>query len=160
MKKSSQAIASLFVALVSGVLFGMGMMISGMVDPHRVIGFLDITGAWDPSLMFVMGGALAVFMPIYLLVIKKRAAPVCSERFQLSENRMIDKKLVGGAAMFGLGWGIAGICPGPAVTSISGLNPSMLVFIAAMLLGMVIANLAVNKYGKAKPEEVRVTARS
>ncbi|MGF1730004.1 DUF6691 family protein [Photobacterium kasasachensis] len=160
MKKSSQAIASLFVALVSGVLFGMGMMISGMVDPHRVIGFLDITGAWDPSLMFVMGGALAVFMPIYLLVIKKRSAPVCSERFQLSENRMIDKKLVGGAAMFGLGWGIAGICPGPAVTSISGLNPSMLVFIAAMLLGMVIANLAVNKYGKAKPEKVSVTARS
>lgn len=160
MKKSSQAIASLFVALVSGVLFGMGMMISGMVDPHRVIGFLDITGAWDPSLMFVMGGALAVFMPIYLLVIKKRTVPVCSERFSLSNNRVIDKKLVGGAALFGLGWGIAGICPGPAVTSISGLNPSMMVFIAAMLLGMVIANLAVNKYEKAKPEKVGATAGS
>ncbi|MGR5145788.1 DUF6691 family protein [Photobacterium alginatilyticum] len=160
MKNSSQAIASLFVALVSGVLFGMGMMISGMVDPHRVIGFLDITGAWDPSLMFVMGGALAVFMPIYLLVIKKRNAPVCSERFSLSNNRVIDKKLVGGAALFGLGWGIAGICPGPAVTSISGMNPSMLVFIAAMLLGMVIANLAVNKYEKAKPEKVGAPAGS
>ncbi len=85
---------------------------------------------------------------------------MCSERFRLSNNRMIDKKLVGGAALFGLGWGIAGICPGPAVTSISGLNPPMLVFIAAMLLGMVIANLAVNKYGKAKPEKVGVTARS
>lgn len=160
MKQSSQAIASLFVALVSGVLFGMGMMISGMVDPHRVIGFLDVTGAWDPSLMFVMGGALAVFMPIYLLVIKKRTAPVCSERFSLSNNRVIDKKLVGGAALFGLGWGIAGICPGPAVTSIPGMNPSMLVFIAAMLLGMVIANLAVNKYEKAKPEKVGATAGS
>ena len=160
MKNSSQAIASLFVALVSGVLFGMGMMISGMVDSHRVIGFLDITGAWDPSLMFVMGGALAVFMPIYLLVIKKRNAPVCSERFSLSNNRVIDKKLVGGAALFGLGWGIAGICPGPAVTSISGMNPSMLVFIAAMLLGMVIANLAVKKYEKAKPEKVGAPAGS
>lgn len=160
MKNLSQAVASQLIALVSGTLFGLGMMISGMVDPNRVLGFLDITGAWDPSLMFVMGGALAVFMPIYLLVIKKRTAPVCSERFRLSNNHMIDKKLVGGAVLFGLGWGIAGICPGPAVTSISGLNPSMLVFIAAMLLGMVIANLAVNKYGKTKPEKVGVTARS
>lgn len=148
MKMSSQAIASQLMAVVAGVLFGLGMMISGMVDPHRVIGFLDITGAWDPSLMFVMGGALAVFMPMYLLVIKKRTAPVCSERFRLSNNHMIDKKLMGGAALFGLGWGIAGICPGPAVTSISGLNPSMLVFIAAMLLGMVAAGFVVKKQEK------------
>lgn len=72
-----------WVALMAGLLFGLGMMVSGMVDPHRVIGFLDVAGAWDPSLMFVMGGALAVFLPVYLLVIKKRSAPVCSEKFEL-----------------------------------------------------------------------------
>lgn len=148
MKISLQVIASQLAAVVAGVLFGLGMMISGMVDPHRVIGFLDITGAWDPSLVFVMGGALVVFMPIYLLIIKKRTAPVCSERFRLSNNHKIDKKLMGGAALFGLGWGIAGICPGPAVTSVSGLNPSMLVFIAAMLLGMVAASFVVKKLEK------------
>ncbi|MCW8329738.1 YeeE/YedE family protein [Photobacterium sp. SDRW27] len=150
MKMSLQAVASQLIAALSGALFGLGMMISGMVDPQRVIGFLDITGEWDPSLMFVMGGALAVFMPIYLLVIKKRTAPVCSPRFRLSNNRMIDKKLVGGAALFGLGWGIAGICPGPAVTSISGLNPSMLIFIAAMLFGMLAAGFVVNKQEKSE----------
>ncbi|MGR5061378.1 DUF6691 family protein [Photobacterium sp. DNB22_13_2] len=127
---------SQLVALLTGLLFGLGMMISGMVDPHRVLGFLDIAGAWDPSLMFVMGGALAVFLPVYLLVIKKRSAPVCAETFEISNNKVIDKKLVGGAVLFGLGWGIAGICPGPAVTSTFGLNPSMLVFIVMMLIGM------------------------
>ena len=124
------------VALLAGLLFGLGMMVSGMVDPHRVLGFLDIAGAWDPSLMFVMGGALAVFLPVYFLVIKKRSAPVCSEKFEMSNSTVIDKKLVTGAALFGLGWGIAGICPGPAVTSTLGLNPSMLVFIVTMLVGM------------------------
>lgn len=127
---------SQLVALLAGLLFGLGMMVSGMVDPHRVLGFLDIAGAWDPSLMFVMGGALAVFMPVYLLVVKKRSAPVCAAKFEISTNQIIDKKLVSGAVLFGLGWGIAGICPGPAVTSTFGLNPSMLVFIVMMLIGM------------------------
>lgn len=134
-----------WVALMAGLLFGLGMMVSGMVDPHRVIGFLDVAGAWDPSLMFVMGGALAVFLPVYLLVIKKRSAPVCSEKFEVANNPLIDKRLVTGAALFGLGWGIAGICPGPAVTSTLGLNPSMLVFIVTMLVGMSIGAAIVRR---------------
>ena len=133
------------VALLAGLLFGLGMMVSGMVDPHRVLGFLDIAGAWDPSLMFVMGGALAVFLPVYLLVIKKRSVPVCSENFEMSNSTVIDKKLVTGAALFGLGWGIAGICPGPAVTSTLGLNPSMLVFIVTMLVGMAAGTALVRR---------------
>ena len=133
------------VALLAGLLFGLGMMVSGMVDPHRVLGFLDIAGAWDPSLMFVMGGALAVFLPVYLLVIKKRSVPVCSEKFEMSNSTVIDKKLVTGAALFGLGWGIAGICPGPAVTSTLGLNPSMLVFIVTMLVGMAAGTALVRR---------------
>ncbi|PSU34948.1 YeeE/YedE family protein [Photobacterium lutimaris] len=136
---------SQLVALLTGLLFGLGMMVSGMVDPHRVLGFLDIAGAWDPSLVFVMGGALAVFLPVYLLVVKKRSAPVCSEKFEISNNKVIDKQLVTGAALFGLGWGIAGICPGPAVTSTLGLNPSMLVFIAMMLIGMGLGSVLVKR---------------
>lgn len=136
---------SQLVALLTGLLFGLGMMVSGMVDPHRVLGFLDIAGAWDPSLVFVMGGALAVFLPVYLLVVKKRSAPVCSEKFEISSNKVIDKQLVTGAALFGLGWGIAGICPGPAVTSTLGLNPSMLVFIAMMLIGMGLGSVLVKR---------------
>jgi hypothetical protein len=124
------------IALIAGLLFGLGMMMSGMVDPTKVIGFLDIAGDWDPSLAFVMGGALLVFTPIYLLVIKKREKPVCSREFQISSNNTVDKRLISGAALFGLGWGIAGICPGPAVTSLSALNSSMLLFIAFMLAGM------------------------
>ncbi|EAS43733.1 transporter [Photobacterium profundum] len=124
------------IALIAGLLFGLGMMMSGMVDPNKVIGFLDIAGDWDSSLAFVMGGALLVFTPIYLLVIKKREKPVYSSKFQISSNNTVDKRLISGAALFGLGWGIAGICPGPVVTSVSALNSSMLLFIAFMLVGM------------------------
>ncbi|MGF1724045.1 DUF6691 family protein [Photobacterium nomapromontoriensis] len=124
------------IALIAGLLFGLGMMVSGMVDPNKVIGFLDIAGHWDPSLAFVMGGALLVFIPMYLLVIKKRVTPVCSKEFKLSTNQDIDRRLVVGATLFGLGWGIAGICPGPAVISLSGLNPAIWVFFVFMLLGM------------------------
>lgn len=133
------------IALVAGLLFGLGMMMSGMVDPSKVIGFLNIAGPWDPSLAFVMGGAVLVFMPMYLLVIKKREAPVCAKDFKLSTNRNIDRRLVIGATLFGVGWGIAGICPGPAITSLSGFNPAMMVFIVAMLLGIVVANIVVQK---------------
>lgn len=124
------------VALISGLLFGLGMMVSGMVDPVRVTGFLDFAGQWDPSLAFVMGGAIAVFMPVYFLVIRKMEKPVCETDFRLSQKTSIDAPLVGGSVLFGIGWGIAGICPGPAVTSLSGGNFGLLLFVVSMLVGI------------------------
>ena len=123
------------VAIFSGFLFGLGMMVSGMVDPARVIGFLDFAGQWDPSLAFVMGGAIMVFMPAYFLIVRKMAEPVCDTDFRLSKKQTIDGRLITGSVLFGLGWGIAGICPGPAITSLSGANPSIVLFVASMVLG-------------------------
>lgn len=123
-------------ALVSGVLFGVGMVLSGMTDPAVVIGFLDVFGEWNPSLMFVMGGALAVFMPVYYLVIKPRKAPVAADAFCIASKTNIDTPLVVGASVFGLGWGLAGICPGPAVSSLALGNVDVLVFFSMMMLGL------------------------
>lgn len=130
-------------SLVAGLLFGLGMVLSGMADPEKVVGFLDITGAWDPSLMFVMGGALAVFMPMYLLVIKPRQKPVNAEQFCLSNNRNIDAKLVSGAAIFGIGWGLAGICPGPALSTLALGNSGVWIFFASMMVGLGTTNLLI-----------------
>ncbi|MCA2014619.1 YeeE/YedE family protein [Vibrio tritonius] len=124
------------VAAFSGVLFGIGMAISGMANPQKVIGFLDIFGAWDPSLLFVMGGALAIFMPSYRWLIKPRKAPVSSERFSLPNNQQIDRRLILGAAIFGLGWGLAGICPGPALASLTMGNSDVWIFVIAMVVGL------------------------
>lgn len=126
------------MTLTSGVLFGLGMMISGMVDPVNVIGFLDIAGDWNPSLMFVMGGALLVFMPIYFLVIRHLDKPVCDSEFKVTKNNSVDPKLLTGAALFGIGWGIAGVCPGPAVTSLSSGNITIIAFTLSMLVGFFI----------------------
>lgn len=128
-------------SLASGVLFGLGMVLSGMADPARVTGFLDVSGQWDPSLMFVMGGALAVFMPAYLQLIKPRLHPVAAPQFCLASSQKIDRRLVTGAAIFGLGWGLAGICPGPAVASLALDNHGVWVFFIAMLTGLGGANL-------------------
>ncbi|GLR74746.1 YeeE/YedE family protein [Aliivibrio sifiae] len=129
-------IASLF----AGLLFGIGMVTSGMADPQKVTSFLDITGEWDPSLMFVMGGALLIFMPAYFLLIKPKDKPINAEEFCLSTNKKIDKRLVIGAAIFGLGWGIAGVCPGPAVSSLALGNMDVMVFFIAMMAGLGITH--------------------
>lgn len=131
-------------ALVSGVLFGMGMAISGMIDPAKVIGFLDIAGSWNPSLAFVMGGALAVFMPSYFLLIKPRTQSVSGEEFCTPTNTKLDSKLLSGAAIFGLGWGLAGICPGPAVASLAMGNVSIVLFFVAMLAGSMLTKVVIN----------------
>lgn len=128
------------IAILSGLLFGFGMSLSGMTNPENVIGFLDIAGNWNPSLIFVMGGALLVFMPFYFFQIKSMPAPVCAQDFKLSARHRIDKSLITGASLFGLGWGLAGICPGPAVTALAGLNTDALLFVVFMLLGMQIAS--------------------
>nr|WP_086937872.1 YeeE/YedE family protein [Thaumasiovibrio occultus] len=129
------------IALISGLLFGAGMMVSGMVDPNNVIGFLDIAGDWNPSLAFVMGGALLVFIPAYVLLIKPRRQPICDTDFQLAVNSRIDRKLLLGASLFGIGWGVAGICPGPAITLLGSASTSVFAFVIAMLVGQRLAGL-------------------
>ena len=132
-------IIRLSVSMVSGLLFGAGMIISGMVNPEKVIGFLDITGNWDPSLAFVMLGALCVFTPIYHLVIKKRSHAVNGDKFTWTSNSKLDSTLISGAVIFGIGWGLAGICPGPAAASVSGGSNDIFIFILSMLTGMFYA---------------------
>lgn len=131
---------SIMVSLFSGALFGSGMIISGMVDPNKVIAFLDITGNWDPSLAFVMGGALLVFTPFYHFVIKKRKSAMSGEKFSWTSNNTVDGTLISGALIFGGGWGLAGFCPGPAVASIGSGSNIILAFILSMIVGMVHAN--------------------
>lgn len=122
-------------SLVAGALFGAGLIISGMTDPARVVGFLDLAGRWDPSLAFVMVGAIVVHFTLFR-VIKGRKAPLFEERFHLPTRRDIDLRLVVGAALFGVGWGMGGFCPGPAlVSAAAGVFPA-LVFVAAMTAGM------------------------
>ncbi|MYL24774.1 DUF6691 family protein [Vreelandella massiliensis] len=118
---------------IAGLLFGLGLAVSGMTDPARVLGFLDIAGAWDPTLMFVLGGAVVTSFIGYRLVFK-RSAPLLGERFQLPTKQDLDIKLLGGAALFGIGWGLSGYCPGPAIASVAGLTLPL----AAMLIAMVV----------------------
>lgn len=124
-----------FSAFVSGVVFGIGLIVSEMVNPLRVQGFLDITGSWDPTLAFVMGGALLVASIGYRLVFAMNR-PVFSDVFAVPTNRVIDKKLVSGALLFGVGWGIAGLCPGPAIVGAGTGEIGILVFVLFMAVGM------------------------
>ena len=117
-------------ALLAGVLFGAGLTISDMVNPARVQNFLDIAGTWDPTLIFVMGGALALVLG--------RPAPLSASTFHLPAARDLDGRLIGGAALFGVGWGLAGICPGPAFANLVTMLPGVVVFLAAMLAAMVL----------------------
>ncbi|MDV2313998.1 YeeE/YedE family protein [Vibrio cholerae] len=130
-------------SLVAGLLFGLGMVVSGMADPAKVIGFLDVAGTWDPSLMFVMGGALAIFMPAYFFLIKPKAKPVNAEVFCLANNTKIDRRLILGSVIFGLGWGLVGICPGPVVSSLALGNLGAWVFFPAMMVGLGATNLLI-----------------
>lgn len=131
-------------ALLCGLLFGAGLAMSGMTDTAKVLGFLDVFGAWDPSLMFVMGGAVAATLVGFRLVLKCRS-PVCEDRFQLPTNRRIDGRLVAGASLFGIGWGIYGYCPGPAVSALVYLDVKTLAFVIAMLAGMSLVALVQKK---------------
>ena len=123
------------VACLSGLLFGIGLIVSGMSNPAKVLNFLDVLGHWDASLGFVMGGAVATTVVGYPLI-QRRDRPVLSLKFELPTRQDIDHRLIVGAMLFGLGWGIGGYCPGPAWTSLSALQPGSLVFIVFMLGGM------------------------
>ena len=127
------------ISLLSGIIFGLGLTISGMVNPQKVLGFLNIFDAWDPSLIFVMVGAIIIFAPLHY-IFKKKSRPILAKNFISIENKNIDKKLLIGSGLFGVGWGLAGLCPGPAIASISFLNPSSLIFVLFMFVGFFIAN--------------------
>lgn len=136
-------------SLVCGLLFGLGMVISGMADPAKVVGFLNVAAlfdaqtSWDPSLLFVMGGALLMFMPAYFLVIRPRRQPVNAPQFSLASSNQLDGRLIGGAALFGLGWGLAGVCPGPALASLALGNADVWGFFIAMLVGLGAGNVLI-----------------
>jgi uncharacterized membrane protein YedE/YeeE len=121
-------------ALGAGFVFGTGLWVSGMANPKKVLGFLDVTGNWDASLMLVMAGAVAVTLIGFRIVLKWKK-PVLAESFELPKKSDIDTPLVAGAAIFGIGWGIAGYCPGPALTALATLSTESIVFVAAMLVG-------------------------
>ncbi len=123
------------IALVTGILFGAGLTVSDMVNPARVIAFLDIFGAWDPALAFVMGGAI-IPSAIAYLVSNKLRQPLLDNRFFIPENRIIDRQLIGGAAIFGAGWGLVGYCPGPAIAGLVFGDWQPVIFVVAMLAGM------------------------
>jgi uncharacterized membrane protein YedE/YeeE len=125
------------VALIAGILFAAGLGISGMTQPAKVIGFLDVTGAWDPSLAFVMIGAIGVHVAFARRALSG-GTPRFAPAYALPEKKSIDARLIAGSAVFGVGWGIAGYCPGPAVVSLVTSAPEALAFVAAMLLGMFV----------------------
>lgn len=131
--------ARLLSGLIAGALFGAGLAMSGMVDPARVLGFLDIAGipqgTWDPTLAFVMAGALAVATPGYWLA-RRRAKPLFEPAFQVPGKGVVDRRLVLGAVMFGLGWGLVGFCPGPALAALGSGRTEVLIFAGSMAAGM------------------------
>jgi hypothetical protein len=127
------------VSLISGIIFGVGLTVSQMIDPAKVLGFLNIFGAWDPSLAFVMIGALIVSSPFFHLF-KNNNKPVFADSFSYSNNKELNKKLIIGSSLFGAGWGLAGLCPGPAIASLALLNPSSLIFVITMFVGFYISN--------------------
>jgi uncharacterized membrane protein YedE/YeeE len=143
------------VPLVSGTIFGGGLALGGMTDPARVRGFLDLFGAWDPTLAFVMGGAVLV-MALAWLVQKRMQRPVFATGFSLPDRSDITPRLVGGSALFGIGWGITGFCPGGALPMIGTGNADVLIFIAAMVAGITAARLAIRARDRgAKPAPFR-----
>lgn len=134
----------MLISLLVGTIFGFGLSLSEMINPARVIGFLDLAGHWDATLLFVMGGALAVTVPLYPAILRKQRS-LLGDTFALPTKQTIDKPLIAGAAIFGVGWGLGGFCPGPALAGLASGNPSVLLFVAAMLAGQWIAGRLANR---------------
>lgn len=132
------------VGLICGMVFGVGLAMSGMTDTAKVLGFLDITGTWIPDLIFVMGGAVCVTVVAFRFVLKAKK-PLLSPKFTLPTKTALDGQLLTGAAIFGIGWGVYGYCPGPAISALTYMDNKTAMFVAAMLVGMALAN----KVGKA-----------
>lgn len=136
------------VALLAGTLFGLGLCVSGMLDPAKVLGFLDVAGHWDPTLIFVMGAAVLVAMPAFWLS-KRHMRPLLASAFDLPTNTRVDKRLVIGSAVFGLGWGLGGFCPGPAVAALASLQWPVLGFLVTLLAGQWLADVVTTHIGHA-----------
>ena len=136
-QKETLLLSSILVIAASGILFGLGLSISEMVNPERVLGFLNVLGPWDPTLIFVMAGALSVAVPGFQFA-KLMHKPVLSVSFSLPSKNDLDKKLIGGAMLFGVGWGLAGICPGPSFVALNSLDARVAGFVLAMLVGIFI----------------------
>ena len=131
-----------------GLLFGIGIMLSGMANPAKVLNFFDVAGTWDPSLIFVMGGALITTLIGYRFVLPRAdrpAVPLFDTRFHLPVNRAIDIKLVGGSAVFGIGWGLAGFCPGGALPALGTGVPAVYIFTVAMIAGLLVARFVAQR---------------
>ncbi|WP_020166573.1 MULTISPECIES: DUF6691 family protein [Methylotenera] len=143
MEKFNSAFAKHFVAFISGVIFALGLLISGMADPNKVLAFLDITGSWDPSLMFVMIGAIPIAYLAFRYTEDKPSA-ILGDEFHTVKKTEIDQKLIVGSSLFGIGWGLSGICPGPAIV-ILGLNIHKgIIFFAALIVGILIHEILFN----------------
>jgi uncharacterized protein len=147
----------MIASLVCGLVFGAGLLISGMVQPTKVLGFLDIFGAWDPSLAIVMAAALAVSTPGFMLA-KGRSRPLLATKNFWPTKREIDRPLVVGAALFGLGWGLVGLCPGPALENLATLSPGIIVFVAALAGGMALHDFWQNSQPKIRNREALANA--
>jgi len=129
----------LIFSALSGAIFGLGIAISGMANPAKVLNFFDVAGTWDPSLIFVMGGALITTAIGYVLVFRARKQPVFDAAFHLPVNKTIDARLLAGSAVFGIGWGIAGFCPGGAIPALGFGGVPVIAFVGAMIVGIVLA---------------------
>jgi len=134
---SSEHEVKTFNAFIGGLVFGLGLILSGMANPAKVLGFLDLAGLWDPSLAFVMGGAIAVGLVAFHFA-RKRSVSLLGEPMRLPTATRIDVRLVGGSLLFGIGWGLAGFCPGPALVNVGSGQPRAVIFVAAMLVGMAL----------------------
>jgi uncharacterized membrane protein YedE/YeeE len=124
-----------FASLLAGLVFGLGLIVSGMANPAKVLGFLDLSGAWDPSLAFVMAGAITVAMAAFMVAGRRRLSILGAEMC-LPSARRLDRRLIGGSLLFGIGWGLAGFCPGPGLVALGMGEGKALIFVAAMLAGM------------------------
>ena len=136
----------LIAALLSGLVFGLGLIVSGMANPAKVLGFLDLAGLWDPSLAFVMGGAITVGLVAFAIA-RRRATSLLGLEMRLPTARQIDRRLLGGGLLFGIGWGIAGFCPGPALVALGAGEVKAIVFMVAMLAGMGLFEL-IERHGQ------------
>lgn len=142
------ALFSFALPLAAGLLFGAGLIVSGMTDPQRVLGFLDVAGDWNPALALVMGGAITVSMPAFAWA-RRRGMALTGVKLQLPDRSTITPQLIGGSALFGVGWGLSGVCPGPGVILAAGGSGQALMFFAAMLAGMWLSDRLPQAGGKA-----------
>lgn len=128
---------NIFFSMISGLIFGVGLIVAGMANPAKVLAFLDVAGAWDPSLMLVMAGGIAV-AGVAFAVARRRTATLLGLPLHLPTSRELDRRLIGGSLLFGVGWGLAGICPGPALVLLGAGLPEGMIFVAAMVGGMLV----------------------